>query len=36
MLPLTDPHVVDPMIADFLVRVDRGWQDTTGSVSLAA
>lgn len=36
MLPLTDPHIVDPMIGDFLARVDRGWQDTFGPVALAA
>ena len=27
MLPLTDPHIVDPLIGDFLGRVDRTWQD---------
>ena len=36
MLPLTDPHLVDPMIGRFLARVDRGWQDRFGSVARAA
>ncbi len=36
MLPLTDPHLVDPMIGRFLARVDRGWQDVAGSTRLAA
>jgi pimeloyl-ACP methyl ester carboxylesterase len=36
MVPLTDPHIVDPMIGDFLARVDRTWQDESGSVTLAA
>lgn len=36
MLPLTDPHVVDPMVGNFLARVDRGWQGSHGSVAQAA
>jgi pimeloyl-ACP methyl ester carboxylesterase len=36
MLPLTDPHIVDPMIGDFLARVDRGWQDAPSRIALAA
>jgi lipase len=36
MLPLTDPHIVDPMIGNFLARVDLGWQDNIGSRALAA
>lgn len=27
MLPMTDPHIVDPEIGDFLAKVDRQWQD---------
>jgi len=27
MVPLTHPHVIDPMIGDFLVRAERRWQD---------
>lgn len=36
MLPLTDPHVVDPMIGEFLAQVDRGWQDVSVAPSVAA
>ena len=38
MVPLTDPHVVDPMIGDFLVRAEREWQDAqcNGPAELAA
>ncbi|PRY26401.1 pimeloyl-ACP methyl ester carboxylesterase [Aliiruegeria haliotis] len=33
---LTDPHLVDPMIVEFLVRVDRQWQDSTVTLRQAA
>ncbi|MEP2027213.1 MAG: alpha/beta fold hydrolase [Paracoccaceae bacterium] len=36
MVSMTDPHVVDPMIGDFLAQVDRGWQDEGAATSLAA
>ncbi len=36
MLPMTDPHVVDPMIGEFLAQVDRGWQDESVAPSVAA
>ena len=33
MLPLTDPHVVDPLIGEFLVRAERRWQDASCNVA---
>lgn len=36
MLPLTDPHLTDPAIGEFLVRVDRQWQDAAVSTAVAA
>lgn len=36
MLPLTDPHIVDPAIGKFLARTDRSWQDENGTAALAA
>lgn len=31
-----EPHLVHPMIREFLARAERGWQDGTGPVDLAA
>lgn len=36
MLPLTDPHLVDPKIADFLEKVDSTWQSDVKITALAA
>ena len=36
MLPMTDPHLTDPMIGEFLEQVDFGWQDAKNEILIAA
>ena len=36
MLPLTDPHLTDPAIGNFLMQVDRLWQTCESRIALAA